>query len=217
MPDAYPRNIAALRQEYRLAGLDEADVADDPLAQFSAWLDAALAAGIPEPNAMVLSTADAQGRPSSRTVLLKGLDADGFVFFTNTRSRKGGELAANGAAALTFPWISVARQVNVLGTAAPVSQEESDAYFATRPRGSQLAAWASQQSEVLDSRATLDRAMAEATERFTGADVPRPPHWGGYRVTPSEVEFWQGRLDRLHDRLRYRRDAEGWLIERLWP
>lgn len=217
MPDADPRDLAALRQEYRVAGLDEASVADDPIAQFTDWLHAAVDAGVPEPNAMVLATADADGMPSTRTVLLKGVDAAGFVFFTNHHSRKGRDLDARAAASVTFPWIAIARQVNVRGSVARLSASDSDAYFATRPRGSQLAAWASQQSEVLDSRMTLDDAVREVERRYAGAQVPRPPHWGGYRLNPSEIEFWQGRLDRLHDRLRYRRDAGVWTLERLWP
>jgi pyridoxamine 5'-phosphate oxidase len=217
MPDATPLDIAALRQEYRRTGLDEHDLAADPFAQFSVWLDAAMEAGIPEPNAMVLSTAGADGTPSARTVLLKGVDARGFTFFTNQRSRKGRELHANPVAALTFPWIAIARQITVRGTVTRLADAESDAYFATRPYGSQLAAWASQQSAVLDGRTTLEEAMAEVRARFADAEVPRPPHWGGYLLEPGEVEFWQGREERLHDRLRYRRDAKGWLIERLWP
>ena len=217
MPDASPLDIAALRQEYRLAGLSEVDAAPDPFAQFSQWLADALVSGIPEPNAMVLATVDETGAPSARTVLLKGVDERGFVFFTNRNSRKGRELAARPVAALTFPWISVARQVTVQGTVDPLPDAQSDAYFATRPRGSQVAAWASQQSEVLAGRELLEAAMAEAEQRFGDDPVPRPPHWGGYRVTPTEVEFWQGRPDRLHDRLRYRRSGEAWTVERLWP
>lgn len=212
-----PIDIAALRQDYASAGLDEAEVAADPLSQFALWLTAAIDAGIPEPNAMVLGTATAEGLPSARTVLLKGLDERGFVFFTNSRSRKGQELAANPVASLVFPWIVIGRQVTARGTVSRLDAAASDAYFATRPRGSQLAAWASAQSEPLPDRATLDAAMVAVTERFGNGPVPRPHHWGGFRVEPSEVEFWQGRPNRLHDRLRYVAAGESWLLERLWP
>ena len=217
MADRPPLDIAALRREYRLAGLDETDVVADPIEQFSAWLDEALAAGIPEPTAMVLATADAQGRPTTRTVLLKQVDARGFVFFTNRRSRKGRQLHDNSAVALTFPWIAMARQVAVVGEATQVDADESDAYFASRPRPSQLAAWASTQSDVAASRAAVDAAMAEIEQRFGDGPVPRPEHWGGYLVRPVEIEFWQGRENRLHDRLRYRRSNGGWSVHRLWP
>ena len=217
MPDRPRLDLAALRQEYANLGLSEEEAGADPFALFRSWLDAALAVGIPEPNAMVLSTADLQGAPSARTVLLKGVDQEGFAFFTNYRSRKGQELTANPAAALVFPWIAVRRQVTVAGTVATLPEAESDSYFATRPRGSQLAAWASRQSETLEDRAGLEAAMADAEDRFRDQDVPRPPHWGGFRLTPQRIEFWQGRQNRLHDRLRYTRAGDGWTVERLWP
>ena len=212
-----PIDFASLRQNYAAIGLDEAAAETDPLAQFGSWLAAAIGAGIPEPNAMVLATVGADGVPSARTVLLKGLDERGFTFFTNRRSRKGIELAARPVAALVFPWIVIGRQVTARGTVVPLDDAASDAYFATRPRGSQLAAWASAQSEPLDDRAALEASMHEVASRFGHDQVPRPEHWGGYRVEPTEVEFWQGRPDRLHDRLQYTRQDNGWSIRRLWP
>jgi pyridoxamine 5'-phosphate oxidase len=217
MTDRPLLDVAALREEYFSVPLAESEAATDPVAQFRDWLDAAIAEGLPEPTAMVLSTADEQGQPSARTVLLKGVDERGFAFFTNRTSRKGRELAVNPAGALVFPWIAMRRQVVVRGPVAPVDDAESDDYFASRPRGSQLAAWASQQSAVLPDRASLEQALAAVAERFDGAAVPRPPHWGGYRLEPTAVEFWQGRPDRLHDRLRYVRTETAWRLERLWP
>ncbi|MFJ2771887.1 pyridoxamine 5'-phosphate oxidase [Streptomyces sp. NPDC087300] len=212
-----------MREQYVTGGLAEAGLSADPLEQFALWFKEAArdVDAVHEPNAMVVSTADAEGRPSSRTVLLKGFDERGFVFFTNYESRKARELAANPYVSLLFPWHPMARQVIVSGTAARVGREETVAYFRTRPHGSQLGAWASAQSSVLTSRAELDRAYADLAARYPeGAQVPVPPHWGGFRVTPTAVEFWQGRRDRLHDRLRYARTEEGgggWRIERLSP
>ena len=217
MPDRPLLDIAALREEYSSVPLRESDAAADPIEQFRTWLSAALAEGIPEPNAMVVATADADARPSARTVLLKGVDDRGFAFFTNRLSRKARELAGTPAAAAVFPWITIRRQVTVRGAVVQIDDAESDAYFATRPRGSQLAAWASEQSAVLDARETLEAQLRAVEERFGDEPVPRPAHWGGYRIVPDEVEFWQGRPDRLHDRLRYARTSHGWTRERLWP
>jgi pyridoxamine 5'-phosphate oxidase len=207
-----------LRNEYASPGLTSVDA--DPIVQFEAWLSDAVEASIAEPNAMVLATADpGLCTPSARTVLLKGVDVEGFVFYTNRHSRKGRELAADPRAALVFPWLALHRQVIVDGLVGKVSDAVSDAYFATRPRGAQLSAWASRQSEVIEDRATLDRWWAEAEERFAEVPVARPPWWGGYRVVPSAIEFWQGRPNRLHDRLRYSRsDRQApWTMERLSP
>ncbi|MEU6991513.1 pyridoxamine 5'-phosphate oxidase [Streptomyces sp. NPDC046465] len=214
---------AEMREQYVTAGLAEADLPAGPMDQFALWFKEAAhdRAAVHEPNAMVVSTADATGRPSSRTVLLKGFDERGFVFFTNYESQKSRELAANPYVSLLFPWHAVARQVIVCGLAERVGREETVAYFRTRPHGSQLGAWASTQSAVLTSRAELDRAYADLAARYPeGEQVPAPPNWGGYRVRPLTVEFWQGRADRLHDRLRYVRPetgAETWRVERLSP
>jgi pyridoxamine 5'-phosphate oxidase len=209
--------LAALRKEYRLAGLSAQDLAPDPVEQLRVWLGNAIAAGIREPNAMTLATAGPDGRPSARTVLLKGVDERGLAFFTDHASRKGRELAANPHAALVFHWRSLERQVCVTGAAARISEQESDAYFLTRPLGARLGAWTSRQGEVLSDRAELEARMQRVAAQYQGREVPRPPYWGGYRLVPDAVEFWQGRPDRLHDRLRYRRDRDAWLIERLSP
>ncbi|MDG4778792.1 pyridoxamine 5'-phosphate oxidase [Micromonospora sp. WMMD961] len=209
-----------MRNEYAAdVGLTEADLAADWHSQFDRWFTDAVAFGLPEPNAMVVGTADPAGRPSGRTVLLKGYDPEGFVFFTNHLSRKGVETSANPYASLVFPWFPMQRQVVVAGRVAPVDRATSEAYFASRPRGSQLGAWASPQSQVVSGRSALEERYQEVTERFAGeAEIPTPPHWGGLRVRPESVEFWQGRAGRLHDRLRFRRpDEGGWIVERLAP
>ena len=210
--------IASLRLTYAHATLDEGDVAADPITQFRAWFEAARASQLREPNAMTLATATPDGVPSARIVLLKGVDERGFVFFTDYRSRKGAELEANPRAALVFHWAELERQVRVSGHVERVSRAESEAYFATRPLGSRVGAWASHQSSVIASRAELEQREAEVAARFPGPDVPLPPHWGGFRVSPEGVEFWQGRPSRLHDRLRYVHEGEGgWRVERLSP
>jgi pyridoxamine 5'-phosphate oxidase len=211
-----PSLLVTMRNEYADRGIDPAALAAAWPEQLGRWLADADAAGLPEPNAMVVATADAAGRPSSRTVLLKGYDADGLVFYTNYTSRKGGELAANPFASATFPWYGLHRQVHAAGPVERVDAVTSDAYFASRPRGAQLGAWSSPQSTVIPDRSVLDAAFAEAEARWPG-EVPRPPHWGGFRLRPETVEFWQGRANRVHDRLRYRRDGDGWALERLAP
>jgi len=210
--------LATLRAEYADAGLDESAAGDDPIALFARWFDEAVASGLHEPNAMAVATAGRSGAPTVRFVLLKGFDADGFSFYTNYGSRKSRELDADPRCGLVFAWHPMGRQVRVDGAAARMSAAESDAYFATRPRESQLGAWASPQSEIVADRAELDRAYTEAAERFADADtVPRPPHWGGWRVTPYTIEFWQGRVGRMHDRLRYERTDGEWRRSRLAP
>ncbi|MEU7105396.1 pyridoxamine 5'-phosphate oxidase [Streptomyces sp. NPDC046215] len=207
-----------MREQYVSEGLLEDDLAPAPYEQFALWFAQAFAGGLQEPNAMVLSTADAAGRPSSRTVLLKGYDERGFVFYTNYGSRKAGDLTANPYASLLFPWHPLARQVIVSGSAGRVDAAETAAYFHSRPRGSQLGAWASAQSTVAGSRAEIDAAYERLAARYPeGEPVPVPPGWGGFRVVPETVEFWQGRENRLHDRLRYVRAGSGWRVERLCP
>jgi pyridoxamine 5'-phosphate oxidase len=210
-------DITAARAEYTRGGLVESDLLAEPIAMFGRWYDEARASGIHEPNAMVVATASVAGVPSARLVLLKGFSGEGFVFYTNTRSRKGEDLAANPACALLFPWHPLERQVRVDGLAEPLPQDAVDAYFAVRPRGSQLGAWASHQSRPVADRAELDREHAAVAARFDGADVPTPEEWGGYLVRPEAVEFWQGRPGRMHDRLVYRRDGDGWSTGRLAP
>ena len=215
------RPLAALRRYYGEAGLDEGDLAADPMSQFGRWLSDVLDPGdaVTEPNAMVLSTVGADGTPSSRMVLLKGCDERGFVFYTNYLSRKGTEIAGNPSVALQLPWVALERQVVVTGEATRTSREETETYFHSRPYESQLGAWASPQSAVVGGRDQLDRAYDDAALSFPeGVEVPVPEHWGGFLVRPRTVEFWQGRKGRLHDRLRYRRDEDGaWVVERLAP
>jgi pyridoxamine 5'-phosphate oxidase len=200
------------------AGLTERSLATDPITQFSRWLGDAIAAGLPEPTAMVLASASPEAVPRARTVLLKGYDSAGFTFFTNKTSRKGRELGANPRACLLFPWHAMHRQVIVEGAVAEVSAEQNERYFHSRAHGSQLGAWASRQSSVLTSRGELDDRYARLGTRWPkGTDVPLPPFWGGYLVIPAQVEFWQGRANRMHDRLRYRRGDDGWVVERLSP
>ncbi|MEP7382051.1 MAG: pyridoxamine 5'-phosphate oxidase [Gemmatimonadota bacterium] len=210
-------SLADLRRDYSLASLDVADVDGDPIVQFSRWFEEARRADILEPNAMTLATCTPDARPSARIVLLKDVSPHGFAFYTDFRSRKGDELAANPRAALVFLWKEIERQVRIAGMVERVSREESEAYYRSRPAGSRIGAWASRQSAVIPSRDTIEEAVASITAQYPTDDIPLPPHWGGYRVVPEELEFWQGRSSRLHDRLRYRRSTLGWTVERLSP
>jgi pyridoxamine 5'-phosphate oxidase len=212
-----PRNVADLRKEYTRAGLSESDVDPDPVEQFRRWFDEALEADLHEPNAFALATATPDGRPSARVVLLKGFDERGFVFYTNYKGRKGRELEENPRAALLFYWGELERQVRIEGTVSRTSEGESDAYYASRPRGSRLGAWASEQSRAVEGREVLEGRVRDLEAEYEGREVPRPAFWGGYRVEPEVVEFWQGRESRLHDRISYRRGAGGWEIQRLQP
>lgn len=210
-------SLADLRREYEAAGLSEADAGHDPFALFRRWFDQAVAAELTEPNAMILATSTPDGKPSARAVLLKGLDERGFTFFTNYDSRKGHEIAANPHVALVFLWHQLERQVRIEGTAEKVSEAESDEYFVNRPLGSRLGAWASAQSSVIPDRAYLEARHAELMARYPDGNIPRPPNWGGYRVVPTVFEFWQGRRNRLHDRIRFTRTPTGWHRDRLSP
>lgn len=216
--DRLSEDIARLEREHPERSFDPEDLDPDPFVQFAAWMEDALGAGLRVPNGMTLATADAQGIPSARTVLLKGIEEGAFVFFTNYESRKGAELIENPHAALVFHWAALERQVCVQGRVERSDPAASDAYFATRPRGSRLAAWASDQSRPLADRRDLDDRVVQADERF-GEEVPRPPHWGGFRLIPLRIEFWQARPNRLHDRLQYVRATvtEAWRVERLYP
>src|SRR5437773_3850932 len=213
-----PRDPATSRYEHAAHGLRRSDLDPDPIKQFSNWFTAAIEAQIRDVNAMSLATAGRDAKPSVRVVLLKGFDQDGFVFFTNYESEKGKQLEENPQAAAGFYWIELDRQIRISGPVEKTSREESERYFHSRPLGSQLGAWTSRQSEVVDGRQVLDARLAEMTERFGNNPIPLPPHWGGYRVKPAMIEFWQGRANRLHDRFRYTRKTDGgWLIERLAP
>jgi pyridoxamine 5'-phosphate oxidase len=210
-------DASSLRKEYTRAGLDKADVDPDPIVQFHEWFETVIDADLHEPNAMILATASPDGKPSARTVLLKGYDERGFVFYTNYEGRKAREIEANPECALLFYWGELERQVRIEGHASRLYGEESDAYFADRPRGSRLGAWASEQSRPVEDRTVLEERVRALEAEYEGREIPRPPFWGGYRVEPEEIEFWQGRENRLHDRLVYRREHGAWRIERLQP
>jgi pyridoxamine 5'-phosphate oxidase len=213
-------DLGELREQYTGLGLARGDLADDPIDQFRVWFTEVRESGYWEPNAVIVNTVDADGWPEGRNVLLKHFDNDGFVFYTNYNSAKGQAIDATGRAGMTFNWIQLRRQVQITGLAARVSEEQSDRYFATRPRGSQLGSWSSDQSTEVADREVLDTRYREIEERFAGQDVPRPPHWGGIGVEPLTIEFWQGRHNRMHDRLRYTRPdttTPNWTIKRLAP
>lgn len=210
-------SIADLRLNYTAGQLNEAEVDPNPIRQFQVWFEQALNSQLPEPNAMTLATATKDGIPSARIVLLKGVDDRGFVFYTNYESRKGQELAENPHAALVFLWTPLERQVRIEGTVEPVSDEETEAYFQSRPLASRLGAWTSDQSRIIPDRSVLEQRFLELEAEYQNQEIPRPPHWGGYRVIPHQIEFWQGRPSRLHDRLRYRLEAGEWRVDRLAP
>ncbi|MEO5753912.1 MAG: pyridoxamine 5'-phosphate oxidase [Chthoniobacterales bacterium] len=212
-------DLAGLRREYETQGLRRAEMHHDPIEQFATWFSTAVNSGLPDANAISLATATPEGKPSARIVLLKGFDQRGFVFFTNYQSGKGRELESNPQAAFAIYWVQLERQIRVAGRVEKTSREESISYFAGRPRGSKLGAWVSRQSEVIDARRILDARLAEMTERFAGQDeIELPPHWGGFRIMPATIEFWQGRANRLHDRFRYTRQKDDtWTLERLAP
>lgn len=211
-------SVADLRKEYTFLGLSETQAHSNPFEQFKLWFDQAVAAQLPEPNAMTIATATLDGKPSARMVLLKDCDERGFVFYTNYQSNKGQQLIENPWGAIVFWWAQLERQVRIEGRVEKVSDAESDEYFNSRPIGSQLGAWASNQSQVVESREVLERQLEQLKEEYENKDVPRPSHWGGFRVIPDEIEFWQGRPNRLHDRLLYRRGENGsWIIQRLSP
>lgn len=218
-PDASLESALRTHTDYGVEKLEEADLAGDPFAQFTAWLAEAAERGVYEPNAMVLGTIDPDGAPSIRTVLLRGVDERGFAFYTDYTSRKGRALLANPAVAVVFPWYTLHRQVKIFGHAHPVAAADSDDYFANRPRGAQVAAWSSDQSQPIASRDALEQKVVDAEARFADApEVPRPERWGGFRIVPDRVEFWQGRTSRLHDRLLFHREGDShWRVERLQP
>lgn len=211
-------SVADIRKDYTRQGLSEADADPNPFKQFHIWFNQALQAQLPEPNAMTVATVTADGKPRARMVLLKNFDPRGFVFYTNYKSQKGQELADNPQAALVFWWAELERQVRIEGRVEKVSEQESDEYFHSRPKSSRLGAWVSNQSQIIESREVLETQLQELTAKYEHQDVPRPPHWGGFRVVPSVIEFWQGRPSRLHDRLQYVRvNQTDWVIERLSP